>query len=266
MNGDAGTGEDGVKSENYGRLTLLDSSGRDSVVGPGQAQNLFNSDTTVSQELNLLRQGASEVINGNLLTLPIGGGIAYVQPVYVQSSGSSSFPVLRRVLVSFGDNVGFAPTLAEALDQVFGGESGATTGDQENVGETPEDPAAPPVEGEDEGATPTPAPTPSEGGTPNGATGDPRGGPPDGARRRQHGDPGRQRSSRRRRLRSLRRSAGSPAGRPAAGARCRGARLGDDRGVVLGGPGSCSICLFAPRPVTLVIRRGVEQFGSSLGS
>ncbi len=168
-NGDAGTGEDGVKSENYGRLTLLDSSGQDSVVGPGQAQNLFNSDTTVSQELNLLRQGASEVINGNLLTLPIGGGIAYVQPVYVQSSGSSSFPVLRRVLVSFGDNVGFAPTLAEALDQVFGGNSGATTGDEGNVGATPQDPATPPVEG----STPTPTPTPSQGGTSGGATGDP---------------------------------------------------------------------------------------------
>ncbi|MHA7281635.1 UPF0182 family membrane protein [Arthrobacter sp. TMS2-4] len=169
-NGDAGSGEDGVKNENYGRLTLLDSSGQDSVVGPGQAQNLFNSDTTVSQELNLLRQGASEVINGNLLTLPIGGGIAYVQPVYVQSSGSSSFPVLRRVLVSFGETVGFAPTLAEALDQVFGGNSGATTGDEENVGETPEDPAAPPVEGDE---APAPAPTPAEGGTPDGATGDP---------------------------------------------------------------------------------------------
>ncbi len=169
-NGDAGTGEDGVKSEDYGRLTLLDSSGQDSTVGPGQAQNLFNSDTTVSQDLNLLRQGASEVINGNLLTLPIGGGIAYVQPVYVQSSGSSSFPVLRRVLVSFGDDVGFAPTLDEALDQVFGGDSGATTGDSENVGETPDDPAAPP----EEGGTP---PAEGDGGAPpvapGGTTDDP---------------------------------------------------------------------------------------------
>ncbi len=176
-NGDASTGEDGVKSEDYGRLTLLDTSGQDSVVGPGQAQNLFNSDTTVSQELNLLRQGASEVINGNLLTLPIGGGIAYVQPVYVQSSGSSSFPVLRRVLVSFGDVVGFAPTLDEALDQVFGGDSGATAGDEENVGATPDDPAAPPVGADGETpapeATPTPTPAPSEAGTPGGTTDDP---------------------------------------------------------------------------------------------
>ncbi|GAA1129850.1 UPF0182 family protein [Arthrobacter flavus] len=164
--GDAGTGEDGVKSDTYGTLRLLDSSGQDSAVGPGQAANLFNSDTTVSQELNLLRQGASEVISGNLLTLPIGGGVAYVQPVYVQSSGDSSFPVLRRVLVSFGEEVGFAPTLDEALDQVFGGDSGAVTGDTENVGETPADPAAPPAEGDPAEGEPAPAPTePVTGGT-----------------------------------------------------------------------------------------------------
>nr|WP_204536330.1 UPF0182 family protein [Arthrobacter tumbae] len=163
--GDAGTGEPGVKAETYGTLRLLDSSGQDSAVGPGQAANLFNSDTEVSQELNLLRQGASEVISGNLLTLPIGGGIAYVQPVYVQSSGDSSFPVLRRVLVSFGEQVGFAPTLDEALDQVFQGDSGAVTGDSENVGETPDDPAAPPAS-EEPTAEPTEAPTtPVEPGT-----------------------------------------------------------------------------------------------------
>ncbi len=145
--GDAGTGEDGVKSEEYGTLRLLDIPRSLSVPAPGQAQNLFNSDTAVSTELNLLQQGATEVLKGNLLSLPVGGGMLYVQPVYVQSSGSSAYPTLRRVLVSFGEVVGFAPTLDEALDQVFGGDSGATTGDAGNVGETPDDPAAPPAEG-----------------------------------------------------------------------------------------------------------------------
>lgn len=170
--GDAGTGEDGVKADTYGTLRLLDSSGQDSAVGPGQAANLFNSDTEVSQELNLLRQGASEVISGNLLTLPIGGGIAYVQPVYVQSSGDSSFPVLRRVLVSFGEQVGFAPTLDEALDQVFQGDSGAVTGDSENVGETPDD-LPPPLVGEEPGVDPLEEPTAEPTAPAEPGTGDP---------------------------------------------------------------------------------------------
>ena len=140
---DAGTGTDGEKAESYGTLRLLELPTDTAVPGPGQAQNRFNSDPTVSNALNLLRQGASEVINGNLLSLPVGGGMLYVQPVYVQSSGASSYPTLQRVLVNFGEKVGFAPTLDEALDQVFGGDSGAVTGDQGNVGETPVDPSAP---------------------------------------------------------------------------------------------------------------------------
>ena len=101
--------------------------------GPGQAQNNFNASADVSKELNLLESGSTNVQRGNLLTLPLGGGLVYVQPVYVKSSGSTSFPLLKKVLVAFGDQVGFANTLDEALDQVFGGNSGASAGDAENV-------------------------------------------------------------------------------------------------------------------------------------
>ncbi|MBM7051065.1 UPF0182 family protein [Rothia sp. ZJ1223] len=135
-NGDAGTGKDGERSEDYGKLTLLEMPRSSVVPGPGQAQNNFNSDADVSTELNLLRRGASDVINGNLLTLPVGGGILYVQPVYVQSSGDSAYPTLRRVLVSFGDKVGFAPTLEEALNEVFGGNSGAAVAEDAGVNES----------------------------------------------------------------------------------------------------------------------------------
>lgn len=134
-NGDARTGKDGEISKDYGKLTLLELPRSSVVPGPGQAQNNFNSDTKVSAELNLLRQGASNVINGNLLTLPVGDGILYVQPVYVQSSGDSAYPTLRRVLVGFGENVGFAPTLDEALNQLFDGQSGAKTAKDAGVDE-----------------------------------------------------------------------------------------------------------------------------------
>ena len=121
---DAGN-QKGVKADSYGQLRLLQIPPETQVPGPGQAQNKFNSDPTVSQALNLLRQGASAVLNGNLLTLPVGGGMAYVQPVYLRSTGETSYPTLQRVLVAFGDKIGFAPTLDEALNQLFGGNSGA---------------------------------------------------------------------------------------------------------------------------------------------
>jgi uncharacterized membrane protein (UPF0182 family) len=119
-NGDAGKVK-GEVSPDYGKLTLLELP-RDTVVpGPGQAQTKFTSDPTVGKELNLLSTGASEVIRGNLLSLPVGNGILYVQPIYVQANQGIKMPTLRRVLVSFGDQVGFAATLPEALDQIFKG-------------------------------------------------------------------------------------------------------------------------------------------------
>jgi uncharacterized membrane protein (UPF0182 family) len=102
------------------------------VPGPGQAQNNFNANADVSKELNLLESGSTNVKRGNLLTLPIGGGLVYIEPVYVESSGKTSFPLLKKVLVAFGDQVGFADTLDQALDQVFGGDSGASAGDAAN--------------------------------------------------------------------------------------------------------------------------------------
>jgi hypothetical protein len=143
----------GERAEGYGTLRLLTLPEDDNVPGPGQVQNNFNGDPTVSQSLNLLKQGQSEVINGNLLTVPVGGGLLYVQPVYVKSTGNTSYPLLQKVLVAFGDQIAFQDTLDLALDVLFGGDSGAAAGDEEvEPGTEP----TPPPEG---GTTPPPAPS-----------------------------------------------------------------------------------------------------------
>ena len=132
VDSDAGN-EKGKIGSNYGTIRLQELPKDSNVPGPGQAQNNFNANADVSKELNLLQSGDTQVVRGNLLTLPLGGGLVYVQPVYVKSSGATSFPLLKKTLVAFGDQVGFADTLDEALDQVFGGDSGAAAGDAENV-------------------------------------------------------------------------------------------------------------------------------------
>ncbi len=152
VDSDAGS-EAGTVSEEYGRLRMLEINAETPVAGPGQMQNTFDADPDVSSFSNILQQGQSEVLNGNLLTLPVGGGLLYVQPVFVQSSGATKLPTLQKVLVGFGDEVAFEDTLQEALDVLFGGESGASTGDSDVVPD--------PVPGDD--ATPTPEPTPGDG-------------------------------------------------------------------------------------------------------
>lgn len=124
----------GVRGPDYGTIRLQELPKDSNVPGPGQAQNNFNANADVSKELNLLESGSTQVERGNLLTLPLGGGLVYVEPVYVKSSGATSYPLLKKVLVAFGDQVGFANTLNEALNQVFDGDSGAQAGDGENQG------------------------------------------------------------------------------------------------------------------------------------
>jgi uncharacterized membrane protein (UPF0182 family) len=156
VDADAGN-EAGVKSEDYGKLRLLELPRDTTVPGPGQVQNNFDSNPTIGDQLRVLDLGASTVVSGNQLTLPVGGGLLYVQPVYIQSTGGTQFPLLRKVLVAFGDDIGFADTLDEALDQVFGGDSGAQAGDAGTAED--EAPVSPPTGEGEPGTEPTPDPT-----------------------------------------------------------------------------------------------------------
>ncbi|MFD7310232.1 UPF0182 family protein [Promicromonospora sp. NPDC059942] len=167
VDADAGS-EAGTKSEDYGKLRLLELPRDTTVPGPGQVQNNFDSNPTISEQLNILQIGASTVRRGNQLTLPVGGGLLYVQPVYIQSTGGTQFPLLRKVLVAFGDDIGFADTLDEALDQVFGGDSGAQAGDAGAAAED-EAPTAPPTGEGDTGTEPSQEPSqePSGESTPD---------------------------------------------------------------------------------------------------
>ncbi|CAB4569068.1 unannotated protein [freshwater metagenome] len=144
-NSDAGTTA-GKKSANYGTLRLLTLPKSTIVPGPGQVQNNFSADSKVSQLLNILRQGSTRVLNGNLLTLPVGGGLLYVQPVYIQSTGETSYPLLQKILVAFGDQIAFEDTLDEALTVLFGS-SGIPDEtdpvDPADPGAEPTDPEAP---------------------------------------------------------------------------------------------------------------------------
>jgi uncharacterized membrane protein (UPF0182 family) len=117
-----------VNSDNgpdYGKISVLQLPRSTNISGPSQVASNFEAKPEVAQALSLLRQGGSDVVLGNLLTLPVGGGLLYVQPVYVRATANNSaYPLLQKVLVSFGDVIGFDNTLKGALDQVFGGNSG----------------------------------------------------------------------------------------------------------------------------------------------
>ena len=126
---------DSTPGEDYGKIRVLRLPRNTTIPGPTQVQNNFESNTAVAQELTLLRNGGATVTFGNLLSLPVAGGVLYVEPVYVQAAASGqSFPLLRKVLVAFGNDVGFQDTLAGAVNEVFGTDSGVEEPDDTGNG------------------------------------------------------------------------------------------------------------------------------------
>ncbi len=128
----------------YGDITVLRLPTDSQTLGPQQVQTRFRSSAEVSRELNLLQASETNIRFGNLLTLPTGDGtLLYVEPVYVERTNQdASFPQLNRVLVLYGDRVGYAASLNVALDEALGGAA------------VPGRPAQPPS------SAPAPPPTP----------------------------------------------------------------------------------------------------------
>ncbi|MGP3999856.1 UPF0182 family membrane protein [Streptomyces sp. 8N706] len=116
-----------AKSPDFGKIRILKLPSNTTVSGPQQVQSKFNSETAIANEINILKRGDSEVEYGNLLTVPLDGGLLYAEPVYVRGAGTN-YPLLKKVLVSYNDKTAFRNTLGEALDEVFGKQApGETT-------------------------------------------------------------------------------------------------------------------------------------------
>jgi uncharacterized membrane protein (UPF0182 family) len=118
----------------YGKIQVLQLPSDTQVGGPSQIANQFSSDRGVTQALLQFRQSDADVKNGNLLTLPVGNGLLYVQPVYIRrQAAEGTYPVLQFVAASFGKDVGFGQTLDEALRvalKLEGGDGSPTPGDE----------------------------------------------------------------------------------------------------------------------------------------
>jgi len=120
-------GADAAKPESYGKFQILRLPDNTQVPGPGQIANQFSNDPKVANQLRAFKQADAKVAYGNLLTLPVGDGLLYVQPLYtLREGGSGNYPVLRFVLTSFGRDVGIGSTLSGSLRDVLGVSAGDT--------------------------------------------------------------------------------------------------------------------------------------------
>jgi uncharacterized membrane protein (UPF0182 family) len=108
--------------ENYGQLVLYRFPKQELIFGPRQVEARIDQDGEISGQLTLWSQRGSQVIRGNLLVIPLGRSLLYVEPLYLQAE-SGQIPELRRVVLASGERV-VAETLAEALAALPAGDLG----------------------------------------------------------------------------------------------------------------------------------------------
>ncbi|RPA61214.1 UPF0182 family protein [Gordonia oryzae] len=103
----------------YGRITVNELPPNIQRDGPEQAFNPMQTDSRVADSRKSLENNAN-VTFGNLLTLPVGkNGLLYVVPMYAEAKGAdATYPRLFRVITRYEGRVGYAPTTAQALQQV----------------------------------------------------------------------------------------------------------------------------------------------------
>ncbi|MPZ27766.1 MAG: UPF0182 family protein [Micromonosporaceae bacterium] len=130
------------------------------IPGPVQVhQDMTNADG-VRQDITLL-EGSARVTYGNLLSLPYQDGMLYIEPVYIQTTATDAFPLMQRVLMSYGQYVTLATSVEEGLaNLVEQGQTGQPT--------LPPDGEEPPAEPPPDGQTPAPTePPPTEAPPPD---------------------------------------------------------------------------------------------------
>jgi uncharacterized membrane protein (UPF0182 family) len=138
---------------NYGETRVYRFPSQSSIFGPAQIEAQIDSDPVISAQFTLWGQSGSKIIRGNLIVVPVGDSLVYLQPVYLQAT-SAKFPAFQKIIVASPTKVVWGDTLRQALNQLLAAQGSAP------------------------GPSPSPGPSPTPGSS---ATPGPSGGPGPGA-------------------------------------------------------------------------------------
>ena len=112
---------DGV---HYGKLNAFTVPKDPQVHGPSQVEARIENDPLISQQFTLWggEGEGSRIVRGQLLVIPVGDAIIYVEPLYLQSEGLA-FPELKKVILADGSNVVMADSVGRGLAMLLEGKA-----------------------------------------------------------------------------------------------------------------------------------------------
>jgi uncharacterized membrane protein (UPF0182 family) len=105
--------------ERYGRMLLYKLPKDKHIPGPMQVESLISQNPEIAEAMTLWGQAGSQVIRGNLVTIPMDGSFLYVEPLYIQAE-RVRIPELKRVLMYSGGQVVMGTGVEDALNKLVG--------------------------------------------------------------------------------------------------------------------------------------------------
>jgi uncharacterized membrane protein (UPF0182 family) len=106
--------------------------------GPMQVEASVDQDGEISSQLTLWNQHGSQVIRGNLITVPLAGKLLYVEPLFLQAK-ESAMPELTRVIAFYDGRVVMERDLWSALNKLFGVDADTPSPQPDDVAPVPQD-------------------------------------------------------------------------------------------------------------------------------
>ena len=104
--------------EHYGRLVVYRFPKQQLIYGPRQIIARISQDTEIARQRTLWDQRGSQVIEGNLLIIPIEEALLYIRPLYLRAE-SGKIPELKRVIVAYENRIAMEETLEESIAKIF---------------------------------------------------------------------------------------------------------------------------------------------------
>ena len=106
--------------DNFGELVEFRMPSGATVAGIEQVAARIESDPDIAAQFTLWRNRGSRAIQGDIMIIPIGESLIYIQPVFLEAE-ASSLPEFERVIVIYGERIEWGSSLQSTLDLVFGG-------------------------------------------------------------------------------------------------------------------------------------------------
>ena len=108
----------GTVDHGKNKLSLRTLKSDTSILGPTQLDTQISLDENIQNQINSLNVTGAKVTK-EMIIIPVGNTIIYIEPIYQTLINESNLPVLKKVIVASGNKLTIGNNLQEAIENLI---------------------------------------------------------------------------------------------------------------------------------------------------